>query len=74
VTRSGVEHFDAVCPQFNNSLPNRQVLAQLNPALPALSSAIVARCSVGSVYESVYHWLEQPPDQRETSPEKESQR
>ena len=39
-------------------------LSQLRPALPAFDPALVARCWVGGVYESVYHWLEQPAAQR----------
>ena len=35
-------------------------LSQLRPALPPLNAEIVARCWVGGVYESVFHWLEQP--------------
>ncbi len=41
-----------------------QALAQLRPALPPLDAALAARCWVGSVYESVYHWLEQPHARR----------
>jgi AcrR family transcriptional regulator len=41
-----------------------QALPQLRPALPTLEPALVARCWVGSVYESVYHWLEQPAADR----------
>jgi TetR/AcrR family fatty acid metabolism transcriptional regulator len=41
-----------------------QALAQLRPVLPPLEPALVARCWVGSAYESVYHWLEQPPGRR----------
>ena len=41
-----------------------QALAQLRPALTPLEPTLVARCWVGSVYESVYHWLEQPAAQR----------
>lgn len=37
-----------------------QALAQMRSALPPLDPALAARCWVGSVYESVYHWLEQP--------------
>jgi AcrR family transcriptional regulator len=41
-----------------------RALAQLRSALPPLDPTLAARCWVGSVYESVYHWLEQPIDGR----------
>jgi len=31
---------------------------------PSLNAELVARCWVGSVYESVFHWLEQPASRR----------
>jgi TetR/AcrR family fatty acid metabolism transcriptional regulator len=37
-----------------------KALLQLRSTLPSLDPTLVARCWVGSVYESVYHWLEQP--------------
>jgi len=39
-------------------------LSQLRPALAAIDPALVVRCWVGGVYESVYHWLEQPAANR----------
>jgi AcrR family transcriptional regulator len=39
-------------------------LSQLRSALPPLDAGLVARCWVGSVYESVFHWLEQPAARR----------
>jgi AcrR family transcriptional regulator len=39
-------------------------LSQLRPALPKLDAELVAHCWVGSVYESVFHWLEQPAARR----------
>lgn len=41
-----------------------QAIAKLRPAGQKLEPALLARCWVGSVYESVYHWLEQPADKR----------
>lgn len=41
-----------------------QAIARLRPNLPAFETALLARCWVGSVYESVYHWLEQPASRR----------
>ena len=41
-----------------------KALLQRGSALPPLDPALVARCWVGSVYESVYHWLERPMAQR----------
>jgi AcrR family transcriptional regulator len=43
-----------------------KALSQLGSTLPRLD-ALVARCWVGSVYESVYHWLEQPADRRQAA-------
>jgi len=40
-------------------------LDQGRTALPSLDTAVVARCWIGSVYESVFHWLELPPAQRQ---------
>lgn len=42
-----------------------KALAQLRPTLPPLEPALVARCWIGSVYESVYHWLERPIARRQ---------
>lgn len=42
-----------------------KALLQLGSALPPLDPALVARCWVGSVYESVYHWLERPIARRQ---------
>jgi AcrR family transcriptional regulator len=39
-----------------------QLLAQWTA--PPLNCAVAARCVVGSVYESVRHWIELPPDRR----------
>jgi len=39
-------------------------LSQVRVALPPIDPALVARCWVGSVYESVFHWLEQPAADR----------
>ena len=44
-----------------------KALSQMRSALPAFDPALVARCWVGSVYESVYHWLEQPPARRQAA-------
>jgi TetR/AcrR family fatty acid metabolism transcriptional regulator len=44
-----------------------QALAQLRSALPPLDPALAARCWVGSVYESVYRWLEQPIARRQSA-------
>ena len=41
-----------------------KALSQLRSILPPLDPALIARCWVGSVYESVYHWLELPVAQR----------
>jgi AcrR family transcriptional regulator len=40
-------------------------LTQLRPA--PLDAESIARCWVGSVYESVFHWLEQPAARRPTA-------
>jgi hypothetical protein len=42
-----------------------QLLAQWMP--PPLDGSVAAHCIVGSVYESVRHWIELPPDQRPTA-------
>ena len=39
-------------------------LTAIRGQLPPMETAVVASCWVGAVYESVFHWLEQPPDQR----------
>lgn len=39
-------------------------LSRARSALPPLDSVLVARCWIGSVYESVYYWLEQPVARR----------
>ena len=44
-----------------------KALLQLRAALPTLDPTLVARCWIGSVYESVYHWLEQPITRRDPS-------
>jgi AcrR family transcriptional regulator len=41
-----------------------QALRALSGSLPPLDPATVASCWVGAVLEAVFHWLEQPPDQR----------
>jgi len=41
-----------------------KALSEVGSALPPLDPALVARCWVGSVYESVYHWLETPASRR----------
>jgi TetR/AcrR family fatty acid metabolism transcriptional regulator len=40
-----------------------EVLARLASPPQTLNAALVARCCVGSVYESVHHWLELLPEQ-----------
>lgn len=45
-----------------------QALASLSRSLPSLNPRVVASCWVGSVHESVYQWLESPPERR-ISPE-----
>jgi len=44
-----------------------KALLELRSALPPLDPTLIARCWVGSVYESVYHWLEQPIARRHSS-------
>ncbi len=44
-----------------------KALLQLGSALPPLDPALVARCWIGSVYESVYHWLECPVARRQAA-------
>ena len=39
-------------------------LAQLHSAHPPRNPELLARCWVGAVYESVFHWLEQPVARR----------
>jgi TetR/AcrR family transcriptional regulator, fatty acid metabolism regulator protein len=39
-------------------------LSQMRAALAPMDPALAARCWVGSVYESVFHWLEQPASER----------
>ena len=39
-------------------------LRVVSPGLPELETAVVASCWVGAVYEAVYRWLEQPPEER----------
>jgi AcrR family transcriptional regulator len=41
-----------------------QALRALSGRLPPLEPATVASCWVGAVLEAVYHWLEQPSEQR----------
>jgi AcrR family transcriptional regulator len=41
-----------------------QALRALSGTLPPLHPATVASCWVGAVLEAVFHWLEQPPEQR----------
>jgi TetR/AcrR family fatty acid metabolism transcriptional regulator len=41
-----------------------QALNALTDCLPSLETPVVARCWVGAVYEAVFHWLEQPPEER----------
>jgi AcrR family transcriptional regulator len=41
-----------------------QALRALSGGLPPLDPATVASCWVGAVLEAVFHWLEQPPEQR----------
>jgi len=40
-------------------------LSNMYSILPRLDPELVARCWIGSVYESVYHWLELPTAQRQ---------
>jgi AcrR family transcriptional regulator len=44
-----------------------KALLQLRSSLPPLDPSLVARCWVGSVYESVYRWLEEPITRRHPS-------
>ncbi len=39
-------------------------IRKLHPDFPNSRVSIFARCWMGSVYEAVYHWLEQPAKQR----------
>ena len=39
-------------------------LSQMHAALTPMDPALASRCWVGSVYESVFHWLEQPAKER----------
>jgi AcrR family transcriptional regulator len=39
-------------------------LSQMRAALTPMDPALASRCWVGSVYESVFHWLEQPARER----------
>ena len=41
-----------------------QALVSLASVLPRQDAAVAARCWVGAVYESVYHWLGQPSNER----------
>jgi AcrR family transcriptional regulator len=41
-----------------------QALRALSGSLPPLDPATVASCWVGAVLEAVFHWLQQPPEQR----------
>jgi AcrR family transcriptional regulator len=41
-----------------------RALVALASVLPPLDATVVARCWVGAVYESVYHWLGQPSNER----------
>ena len=50
--------------RFSSHLAAR--LARLTPPPQMSNAALVARCCLGSVYESVQHWLALPPDQRPT--------
>ncbi len=42
----------------------QQALIALGSELPPMDTAVAASCWVGSVYEAVFRWLEQPPEQR----------
>jgi len=42
-----------------------KTLSQLRSTLPPLDPALAARCWIGSVYESVFHWLEQASARRQ---------
>ena len=41
-----------------------KALIALGGRLPPMETAVVATCWVGAVYEAVFHWLEQSPEQR----------
>jgi AcrR family transcriptional regulator len=41
-----------------------QAIVRLRPSLAQSRAALMARCWIGSVYESVYHWLEQTGPRR----------
>ena len=43
---------------------SRSVEMALSQLRPALDAELIAHCWVGSVYESVFHWLEQPAGRR----------
>jgi hypothetical protein len=49
---------------YSHARSVEKALTQLRSALPALDAELAARCWIGSVYESVHHWLEQPAAQR----------
>ena len=40
-------------------------LSQMRDVLAPIDPVLAARCWVGSVYESVFHWLEQPAGERQ---------
>ena len=48
----------------SHSRSAEMALTQLWTGLPRLDPGLAARCWIGSVYESVFHWLELPPAQR----------
>jgi len=48
----------------NHARSVERALAELGRALPPLNPTLAARCWIGSVYESVYAWLELPVKQR----------
>lgn len=41
-----------------------RALVAISGRLPAMETGVAASCWVGSVYEAVFHWLEQPAAQR----------
>ena len=41
-----------------------KTVRKVHPDFPESRAAIIARCWIGSVYEAVYHWLEQPANRR----------
>ena len=49
-----------------------RALQRLSDVLPPMNPGVVARCWVGAVYESVYHWLETSSHSR-LSPERMAQ-